>query len=368
MRFQEKMRAAQPHIHTTSIQNLSVESSEVLKVDGLRFPMAKSAFEDLRSMAKVSQTFANHADSYVGDGASARIVETLRAGISTQDPDLQVHLSVDKDEGSIRSIAKGVRADFFDGYFDILNRLTDRQGLEVTNKHESPNPGGFSVQLLDTDRQVNIENALSTVFEDTETFQAGLSLGFDPIEGVSIESFLKRLVCTNGMMLPVVEEQRTIKGINTQEMASFFEYVDELAKTGFMPSHFATEVDRASDVRASLYEVESLANEIRAFAKTEIRDSVVERHVPIQAIRQMYMADGMDPEEMTAAQRHNAATPLSVWDMINIQTDFASHTHSGVTVRDSDRERLMRDAGLKLMSNAPHDLENLVPMPSAMLN
>ena len=68
---------------------------------------------------------------------------------------------------------------------------------------------------------------------------------------------------------------------------------------------------------------------------------------------------GIQPTELTPAQKRNARTNVSVWDIVNGITDFASHDY-GYEIKDPEntRNELMVQAGGILTKQ--YDTQNLL--------
>jgi len=68
---------------------------------------------------------------------------------------------------------------------------------------------------------------------------------------------------------------------------------------------------------------------------------------------------GIQPNELTQKQQQNARTNISVWDIVNGITDFASHDY-GFNIKnpESTRNQLMVNAGGILTKQ--YDTQNLL--------
>jgi hypothetical protein len=139
-------------------------------------------------------------------------------------------------------------------------------------------------------------------------------------------------------------------------MNEFFEKIKVLKTAGFMPGEFQNKVSQAIATRASFNEVKSAADLITGSSK--MTKEFVDRFVPFNDIRRKFLAKGCDTIGWNAQQAQNAITDISVWDVINGITDFASHDY-GFDLSEGNRLALQVKAG-GLLARKSFDTQNLV--------
>ena len=175
----------------------------------------------------------------------------------------------------------------------------------------------------------------------------------DAKSGASVDSFINRLICTNGMVGRGFGEQFVY---NPESMSEFFKHIQTLKSNGFLPGEFKAKVASAIATRASFAEVKSAADMITGTSK--LTKEFVDRFVPYNDIRRKFLAKGADTTGWNQQQSQNAITDVSVWDVINGITDFASHDY-GFELNNDNKLRLQVEAG-KMLSQKSFDTQNLV--------
>lgn len=358
--FRKKATNQQPLLYETNLSNVRVGSDGEVEVEDKTLPLDRSGFDDLRSIAGVTKAVAKRADDYLGDGASARLVESMRNGLSSQD-DRSVAVAINRSENSVVGFNDDPNQLIsMEGYFELAERIIDRYDLEVENATIG-HDGSVNLSMKDSDRVVNLDgfgNAL-----DDESFKAGISMS-GRLGEVSFESFLYRLICTNGMIGEFWGDNLNINSLDSDDVFEFFDHVDAIADNGFLPEQFGESVSRAEQTYASLSEMEDVREEIARYYDGDDQRQV-ERFVPVREVYSEYRDEGIEPTELKERQKRNAVTPMKLWDLVNGLTRFASHdqTGKGFNVPESAQTRMMMKAGSMIERNT-FDMENLVPVPS----
>lgn len=358
--FREKAIEKQPLPYETDLSSVRVGSDGEVEVEGKTLPLNESGFEDLRSIAGVPKRFSERADDYLGDGTSTRLVEAMRNGLADQD-DRNVVAAIDRDENEVVGFNEDVgQMISIEGYFDLAERIIDRYDLDI-DRTTIGHDGSVRMSLKKSNRQVQLDGFGQAL--DDETFKAGLSIA-GRIGEVQFESFLYRMICTNGMIGEFWGDDLEINSLDSDDVFDFFDQIDEIADNGFLPQNFGEAVSRANQSYASLRELEGLHESINAhYDGDDMRQ--VERFVPLRDVYSAYRNDGIEPRDLTQRQKRNAVTPMKLWDAINSLTRFASHdqTDKGFNVTERAQDRMMIKAGRMLERNR-FDMENLVPAPS----
>lgn len=361
--FKTKAINRQPALYETELSNVQVDSENAVLVDGKKLPLSTGGFNDLREMAGVSKKFSKRADEYMGDGTSTRIVEAMRSGMANQDEDTDVGVAIDRTEEEVIGFNDNVDSMIsIEGYFELAERIIDDYGLDV-DRTTIGHDGTVRLSMKNTDRNVNLDNFGAAL--ENEQYQTGISLS-SRLGQVEFESFLYRLICTNGMIGEFFGDDMSINAVDQDSMFTFFNKMDKLAENHFLPEDFADSVNRANDSYASLRELEDIHSTIRSFSD-DPQNQHVEAFVPLRDVHSTYREDGIEPTELTQRQKRNAVTPMKLWDAINQLTKFASHdqTSRGFNFSDRDADRMMIQAGSMLERNR-FDMENLVPVPDGI--
>lgn len=358
--FREEAIESQPLMYETTLSNVSVDSGEAVDVDGKTLPLSDSGFHDLRDIAGVAKTTARNAEDYMGEGASAQLVENMRSGLTEQN-DGSVAVAIDRTDESVVGFNEDVgQMISMEGYFDLAERIIDRYDLAV-ERTTIGHDGSVQLSLKNEGQQVSLDGFGEAL--DDEIFQTGITMS-GRLGEVDFESFLYRMICTNGMIGEFWGDDVEINSLESDDVFAFFEHIDQIADNGFLPAEFGDSVSRASESYASLRELEDLHSTVRRHYDGD-DERQVERFVPLRDVLSEYRADGIEPRDLTQRQKRNAVTPVKLWDAVNGLTRLASHDHTdkGFNITDVEQNRMMIKAGRTLERNR-FDMENLVPKPS----
>ena len=151
------------------------------------------------------------------------------------------------------------------------------------------------------------------------------------------------------------EESYKLKSMNQQVWEEFYRHLDNIEKGGFVPVKFSQQVERASSTPASLYELEQGLRLITDNSNCE-GDST-EMFIRAKNTYNRLHSSGIDTVRLTDAQKRNVRTGVTVWDVINGVTDFASHNYGFEKKPNADRHLQMRAGD---MLSKTFDSANLV--------
>jgi hypothetical protein len=359
--FRDKALEKQPLLYDTNLSNIRVGSSREVEVDGKTLPLGNGGFDDLRAIAGVNKQTARNADKYMGEDASAQLVENMRNGLSDQN-DEAVAVAIDRSENEVVGVNEDVgQMISMEGFFELAERILDKYDLEIeetTIGHD----GAVNLSMKNPNRVVNLDGFGALL--DDEAFNTGISMS-GRLGQVDFESFMYRLICTNGIIGEFWGDNLEINSLDSEDVFEFFDHVDRIADNHFLPEDFGDSVSRAAESYASLRELEDVHSSVaRHFEGEDERQ--VERFAPLRRVYSEYRNEGIEPTELTQRQKRNAVTDVKLWDAINGLTRFASHDQTGKGFNVSDRQQtsMMRKAGSLLERNR-FDMENLVPVPDS---
>jgi len=359
--FKQSSIENQPVFYDTALKNVEVADLDVFTVEGTPLNVTPQARNELHDILNVPNSFANHVENTLGRDARLGIVDSLRSAISEKNG-IKVKLSLANDK--IVGINRDFRTVKMEGFFELFEMFMNRYDLDVT---KYSNGFGMSEITAKSPRQVNIDgkNLPDEVFNTGVTFRCKNGK-------VSVNPYIFRLVCTNGM-IGRYEENQQLSSTQKDVVAGFFKNMDKLAEQSFMPDGLRNHVLRAISTRASVDEVFKARELIDSYSVTKFTNPLVESFVPAEEIKDAYAKNGYDVNEMSITQRKSCMTNLRYWDVINGLTRFASHDYTSDGFKISEREQmdLQQQAGL-LLQRKTIDCENRIPTPpqfsSAMLN
>lgn len=222
----------------------------------------------------------------------------------------------------------------------VEDTLNDNKNLEVSNFYVDTK-GGLRIDTLNNSKQHN--------FGKDEDFTAGMNFNQSPSQGTSISQFMLREICKNGMV-GVKNVQFNI-GFDDDIVKSLYEQISVLAKNDFLPFEFKEKIKRASEVSASLRE---LNTSFSSFIPKEEFDNFL----PYNHIMRNLSQRGIDRKNLNFQQEKNCVIDCTVWDIVNALTDFASHDY-GHKISPVESRQIQQHAS-KLLFTKSFDTENLI--------
>lgn len=234
-----------------------------------------------------------------------------------------------------------------EAYFNTLDGLMNGADGKVTDSFVSPD-GTVSLSASFASGEFGVKGLKD------EFFHPGFTLKISPKDGLSVQNFMKRLVCENGMQKADGQNYRLIDFKNP---AQFFEIINMAKKNNFIPETFINQVRLANNTYASFAEVKYAAGLIMKTTKKKMEKHMVDAYVPLNQVTEAFIKKGVDPIKWNNQQAQTAITNVKVWDVINGVTWFGSHDE-GYNVSTQARVGLQVAAGNML--SGTYDTSNLV--------
>jgi len=353
--------------------NLTVDSLRKGKIEIAGVPVAVSDnfFYKLASMLKLNKSFTTEFMKNADDKIAIHLINALKDYRGANGKG-EVMLIANPSTKLIVDICspKNFRRISNDTVFDISERLlNDNEGLTIETVDVNPFNGNVSVNLL-SQNEVGFAQAGKDEF-----FKFGFSI-VQTSRDTYVESYNQRLVCENGLRLSLGQgqigankelnfaENFKLGGTSAEEIKIFLNKIGDMEKAGFVPSAFGSTLQRATDTKASLLEVEhamrltqSMVSEIDLDLKKLYTRSLGDQYFPgynrtIQRIAQK----GEDPTRIGEKQKSFVKTSMSIWDVVNSLT-FLGSNNSGFDLQN--KGELKQEAGSLFAkgTKAGYDLE-----------
>lgn len=357
-KFKEQILGNQPVKKQVSITEIEILSEDKIGLNGAEIPLSKQASADLRSIIGLPTKFSKDVDKNFGVTARKQIIDMCKLMRSASGKDLNVTLVLNPKSRQIERIAKEDRMLSMETFFQTFENLANQHDLEV-KEFGTCSDGGINLSVVSSKSEFQVGNFADEIFHPGMTFKNNMN------DGSYIMPFMYRLVCTNGMVNQSFgSADKTQKGSGPiqlggedfKSMDLFYQHIEHFVKGGFFPETFKNKISVAKNTMASLSEVESAGRMI--LDNSNAKDNQIDNFVPLNDIRSQYKSLGVDPKFLSAEQMKTSRTNVSIWDIVNGITDFASHDY-GFEVSADNKLRLQVGAGNVLAKNS-FDTQNLM--------
>jgi len=347
---------AQPIRRTVHLAEIELVDDEKIIYKGSQIKITKSGFGDLLKILKIPQAFVKRFGEMMVEKPEAKrnFINTIKNVMTTKGTGgSTVTLVLSKKDKTIVAVHKTARNLISNGgMLDVVSRVIEENGLDVVD-FSIGSHGEVAVNAINLKQQWGIDGMKD------EVFHGGVSFVNNPKNGFVVSPYINRLVCANGMVSRGFQEQFKLTSTDGDAMQKFFSDMSNLAKSGFKPDLFVERVKEAHSLKCSLAEMFKVKNAIKNAAQ-DITKEEMESWVPINYTTAAYNRIGIDTLMLRDAQKKNAKTDTSVWDLINGLTHFATHDN-GFEIDDYTRRGLQMIAG-QLLSDE-HDMANFVRNP-----
>lgn len=226
-----------------------------------------------------------------------------------------------------------------DTLFDVTERiLNDNPKLSLETVDYNPYNGTASINLLNND-----EVGFAQAGKD-EFFKFGFSL-IQTNKDTIVESYNQRLICSNGLRASLgegaignnnsisFEDKFRLQGTGAEDVKIFLNKIDLMKKNGFQPTGFEAAINKATQTKASLQEIEAAfrlstdkLNEGDASLKKQYQSSIARNYFHSYGDAMARIAKkGHDPLKMTDRQKAFVKTGMTIWDVVNSMTFLGSN-------------------------------------------
>lgn len=333
-----------------NLSEFNIVNDTMIEIDGKKIHITPTAFNKLLVRLRIPKAFANRFKDGFGETGLQQLIQMMKNAKASK-RDQQVTLIVNPQTRNIIDILPAGYASISnESFFEFIERYISGYNLEVTHMGFDP-VRGVTVNTSSPNKIMTIPGM------DKEIFNTGVSFNNTPSRGFEVSPYLTRLICTNGWTSNIFTENFGLHSFNEKNIDEFNQHMINMASTGFQPSGVADTIRKASRVDASLAELQKAASMIMSTDKN-MSYNYIQRYAPIDRATHAYARLGHDPSQFTKKQMQNARSGMSVWDVVNGVTNFASND-TKFKINDRDRTTLMLNAGNLLMKNT-YDMENYV--------
>lgn len=336
-----RSRAVQVEIYRkeVSLSEFKIVNRKYIELDGTQIEITHQAMQRLLVWFKIPLVFAKRFEEGYGEDGLAKLVEMIKNQQMAK-KDRKFTLAVNPNTRQIIDVLPPKYASITnESFLDLVEQYIDQYNLDVT--HFGYDDNG-TTQLNCT------TNGIYTVDgHKNEVFSTGVSFRNDASEGLVVSPYMTRLICTNGMTSTSFQEKTSLHTFSYHNMRKFNNHMADLASVGFQPLGIGEQIKGAMSTNASLDEVNGALRSM--VGSNDATDPMyLQRYLPTQQMYKAYSNLDHDPNDFNKAQLKAANSGMSVWQVVNAMTNFASNDNrSGLN--DMNRSNLMIKAGNLLM-------------------
>ena len=333
-----------------SLSEFNVIDNTHIEVDGVKIELTPFAFKRLLGRLRIPTAFAKRFSDGFGSDGLQQLVSMMKT-MKTSKNDQTVTLLVDPKERVITNILPAGYASISnEAFVEFTEGYINQYGLEVTSFGSDPT-GGTTINCVSPDAIFTVPGM------SDEVFNTGVTFRNTPTRGLEVSPYLNRLTCANGMTSTAFSETYGLHELTDKSIAEFNDHMIIMASTGFQPAGLADKIKMANNTDASIAEVQRAMSAMLS-ADKKIDFEYMQRYLPINRVMKAYSDIGAVPETFTAKQLQNAKSGLSIWEVVNGITNFASNDDK-YDIDDHKKSNLMVSAG-NLLMKSNFDTEALI--------
>lgn len=323
-----------------SLSEFNVIDNTHIEVDGVKIELTPFAFKRLLGRLRIPTAFAKRFESGFGSDGLQQLVQMMKTMKSSKN-DQTVTLLVDPREKKVTNILPAGYASISnEAFIDFAEGYINQYGLEVKDFGSDPS-GGATINCVSPNSVFQVPGM------SDEVFNTGVTFRNTPTRGLEVSPYLNRLVCSNGMTSTSFSETYGLHELTDKSISEFNDHMISMASTGFQPVGLADKIKMANNTDASIAEVQRAMSAMLSVDK-KIDYDYMQRYLPINRVMKAYSDIGAEPSTFTTKQLQNAKSGLSIWEVVNGITNFASNDER-YNIDDHKTGNLMVSAGNLLM-------------------
>ena len=333
-----------------TLSEFNVIDNNHIDVDGVKIEVTDKAFGKLLGRLRIPKAFAKRFSDGFGNDGLRQLITMMKSAKSNRN-EQTVTLLVDPNSRKITDILPAGYASISqESFIDFASRYIDQYNLGVTHMGSSQY-GGTQINCVAPQGMFNVPGMTNEVFNTGVTFRN------TPTRGLEVSPYLERLICANGMTSTAFAENYGLHNLNDKNINEFNEHMIRMAATNFQPVGLADNIKKANSTDASLAEMQRAASSILSLDKA-VDYEYVQKYIPVERAFKAYSQLGADPNTFTKAQMKNAKSGMSVWDVVNGMTNFASND-TKFNINEGKMGNLMVTAG-NILCKKQYDTEGVL--------
>jgi hypothetical protein len=330
-----------------NLSEFKVVNNTAIEIDGKLIEVSSHAFFKILNRLRIPKAFAKRFTAGFGENGLGQLVEMMKT-LKSSHNDQTVTLIVNPTTRSIIDVLPAKYASISnESFINFIERYINDYNLNVTH-FGSDLRGGVQINTSAPDHIFRVSGMPDEVFNTGVTFRNTTD------RGLEVSPYLTRLICANGWTSTAFSERFSLHSFNEKNINEFNERMIQMESTGFTPVGLSDNIQRANVTNASFSELQTAASMILSSHKN-LDWETVQAYAPIERVNEAYIRSGVEPSMLTNRQLKNANSGMTVWDVINGVTNFASNFKK-LPVDDFKRGELMVRAGNLLMKDK-YDME-----------
>lgn len=333
-----------------TLSEFNVVDNNHIELDGVKIEVTDRAFGKLLGRLRIPKAFAKRFSDGFGSDGLRQLVSMMKSMKASKN-DQTVTLLVDPESRKITDILPAGYASISqESFVDFASRYIDQYNLGVTHMG-SDLYGGTQINCVAPNAMFQVPGMTNEIFNTGVTFKNS------PTRGLEVSPYLERLICANGMTSTAFAETYGLHNLNDKSINEFNEHMIRMASTNFQPVGLADNIKKAHNTDASLAELQRAASSIMSLDK-KVDYDYIQRYIPVDRAMKAYSDLGADPNTFTKAQMKNAKSGMSVWDVVNGMTNFASNDDK-YSINEGKMGNLMVTAG-NILCKKQYDTEGVL--------
>lgn len=325
------------------------EKLYLINLDGVELTLRPEAWKDLLVLLKINDKLLKGLDMSVGPQLKLKLLNVVKQALAANAKSLNGLFIIDSSKSKVLRILKqSISLLSPTAFFDLFETQINQKGdLELSEMFVNEN-GTLDLNIISTNSEFNVGGM------PDENFYPGASFSSNYNSGTSASSYTYRMVCTNGMILARPDTSVKLKGTSEKSVMDFLKGLEKQERLGWRPSWHDERVVKAMRTSASLGE---------AMICKKIIDQTPFGFDSVINLSTTYEEYDRLGVKLDLELHKSAAIDMSVWNLVNKMTDFASHARGAGAV---NRSLAMKTAGM-IFSQSEYGTEAILPSPNFLI-
>jgi hypothetical protein len=338
-----------PLIKIVSLAELNFMDDNILNVGGRQVMLSENTMSNLMKHISIpvrQQTNLKRQYGKKGFNELGNILLKANSNISKRN----LLFTFDKKSGNLSQIKKVDNSIIpLSAGFSLVDILRNHFNLKTSEVLYDSSDYGFSVNMYFPNEQ-DIQ-----LLDKGEEHIFGITVDMNP-DNIVLSSFVNRLVCENGTVVQDNLSKNRLSSIDYGDVKKAINIVDDFKLN--IPQLLQERYDQSKNTKASISEIEK---SIGYLTEVNIPKEIVMQSFPMDKYKHDYMKIDIDLNKISNKEKKLAKSDMTIWEMYNRLTEFATHTEY-LTPNSISRNKIMTQAG-NIIMRKKFDLMPSIPSP-----